>query len=142
MKNLSNEKIKAMHERNKKVTTLALQNILMTIEDFFPEVVKEANNPYFTDVQRITCKKCYLTNPVYMQNIIIYVASMLSDSILDDLDIKLILYCKVSAVDISYNFTAESDFLIVTFEYLNNDTIEHYRIAIKCRVKNDYIYFN
>ena len=142
MKNLSNEKIKEMHERNQKVTREAVQNVLMTIEDFFPEVVTEANNPYFTDVQRITCKKSYLTNPVYMQNIIIYVASMLSDSILDDLDIKLILYCKVSAVDISYNFTAESDFLIVTFEYLNNDTIEHYRIAIKCRVKNDYIYFN
>lgn len=140
MKNLSNEKIKAMHERNKKVTTLALQNVLMTIEDFFPEVVTEANNPYFTDVQRITCKKCYLSNPVYMQNIIIYVASMLSDSILDDLDIKLILYCKVSAVDISH--CNNSDFLVVTFDYLNNTIIEHYRIAIKCRVKNDYIYFN
>ena len=142
MKNLSNEKIKAMHERNKKVTTLSLQNVLMTIEDFFPEVVTEANNPYFTDVQRITCKKSYLTNPVYMNNIIIYVASMLSDSLLDDLDIKLMLYCRVIAVDISYNPIAESDFLIVTFEYLNNHTIEHYRIAIKCRVKNDYVYFN
>ena len=140
MKNLSNEKIKAMHERNKKVTTLALQNVLMTIEDFFPEVVTEANNPYFTDVQRITCKKCYLTNPVYMQNIIIYVASMLSDSILDDLDIKLILYCKVSDVDISH--CNNSDFLVVTFDYLNNNIIESYKIAIKCRVKNDYIYFN
>ena len=140
MKNLSNEKIKAMHERNKKVTTLALQNVLMTIEDFFPEVVTEANNPYFTDVQRITCKKCYLTNPVYMQNIIIYVASMLSDSILDDLDIKLILYCKVSAVDISH--CHNRDFLVVTFDYLNNNIIESYKIAIKCRVKNDYIYFN
>ena len=140
MKNLSNEKVKAMHERNKKVTTLALQNILMTIEDFFPEVVTEANNPYFTDVQRITCKKCYLTNPVYMQNIIIYVASMLLDSILDDLDIKLILYCKVSAVDISH--CNNSDFLIVTFDYLNNNIIESYKIAIKCRIKNDYVYFN
>ena len=140
MKNLSNEKVKAMHERNKKVTTLALQNILMTIEDFFPEVVTEANNPYFTDVQRITCKKCYLTNPVYMQNIIIYVASMLLDSILDDLDIKLILYCKVSAVDISH--CNNSDFLIVTFDYLNNNIIESYKIAIKCRIKNEYIYFN
>ena len=140
MKNLSNEKIKAMHERNKKVTTLSLQNVLMTIEDFFPEVVTEANNPYFTDVQRITCKKGYLTNPVYMQNIIIYVASMLSDSILDDLDIKLILYCKVSAVDISH--CNNSDFLVVTFDYLNNNIIESYRIAIKCRIKNDYVYFN
>ena len=140
MKNLSNEKIKAMHERNKKVTTLALQNILMTIEDFFPEVVTEANNPYFTDVQRITCKKCYLTNPVYMQNIIIYVASMLSDFILDDLDIKLILYCKVSAVDISH--CNNSDFLVITFDYLNNNIIESYKIAIKCRIKNDYVYFN
>ena len=140
MKNLSNEKIKAMHERNKKVTTLALQNVLMTIEDFFPEVVTEANNPYSTDVQRITCKKCYLTNPVYMQNIIIYVASMLLDSILDDLDIKLILYCKVSAVDISH--CNNSDFLIVTFDYLNNNIIESYKIAIKCRIKNEYIYFN
>ena len=140
MKNLSNEKVKAMHEINKKVTTLALQNILMTIEDFFPEVVTEANNPYFTDVQRITCKKCYLTNPVYMQNIIIYVASMLLDSILDDLDIKLILYCKVSAVDI--NHCNNSDFLIVTFDYLNNNIIESYKIAIKCRIKNDYVYFN
>ena len=140
MKNLSNEKVKAMHERNKKVTTLALQNILMTIEDFFPEVVTEANNPYFTDVQRITCKKCYLTNPVYMQNIIIYVASMLLDSILDDLDIKLILYCKVSAVDISH--CNNSDFLVITFDYLNNNIIESYKIAIKCRIKNEYIYFN
>ena len=140
MKNLSNEKIKAMHERNKKVTTLALQNVLMTIEDFFPEVVTEANNPYFTDVQRITCKKCYLTNPVYMQNIIIYVASMLSDSILDDLDIKLILYCKVSTVDISH--CNNSNFLVVTFDYLNNNIIESYKIAIKCRIKNDYVYFN
>ena len=140
MKTLSPEKVKAMHERNKKVTTLALQNILMTIEDFFPEVVTEANNPYFTDVQRITCKKCYLTNPVYMQNIIIYVASMLLDSILDDLDIKLILYCKVSAVDISH--CNNSDFLIVTFDYLNNNIIESYKIAIKCRIKNDYVYFN
>ena len=139
MKNLSNEKIKAMHERNKKVTTLALQNVLMTIEDFFPEVVTEANNPYFTDVQRIICKKCYLTNPVYMQNIIIYVASMLSD-ILDDLDIKLILYCKVSAVDISH--CHNRDFLVVTFDYLNNNIIESYKIAIKCRIKNDYVYFN
>lgn len=140
MKNLSNEKIKAMHERNKKVETLALQNVLMTIEDFFPEVVTEANNPYFTDVQRIICKKCYLTNPVYMQNIIIYVASMLSNSILDDLDIKLILYCKVSAIDISH--CNNSDFLVVTFDYLNNNIIESYKIAIKCRIKNDYIYFN
>ena len=140
MKNLSNEKIKAMHERNKKVTTLALQNVLMTIEDFFPEVVTEANNPYSTDVQRITCKKCYLTNPVYMQNIIIYVASMLSDFILDDLDIKLILYCKVSAVDISH--CNNSDFLVITFDYLNNNIIESYKIAIKCRIKNEYIYFN
>ena len=140
MKNLSNEKIKAMHERNKKVTTLSLQNVLMTIEDFFPEVVTEANNPYFTDVQRITCKKCYLTNPVYMQNIIIYVASMLSNSILDDLDIKLILYCKVSAVDISH--CNNSDFLVITFDYLNNNIIESYKIAIKCRIKNDYVYFN
>ena len=142
MKNLSNEKIKAMHEKNKKVTREALQNVFMTIEDFFPEVVTEANNPYFTDVQRITCKKSYLTNPVYMQNIIIYVASMLSDSILDDLDIKLILYCKVSAIDISHCNSANSDFLVVTFEYLNDNKIENYRIAIKCRVKNDYIYFN
>ena len=140
MKNLSNEKIKAMHERNKKVTTLALQNVLMTIEDFFPEVVTEANNPYSTDVQRITCKKCYLTNPVYMQNIIIYVASMLSDFILDDLDIKLILYCKVSAVDTSH--CNNSDFLVITFDYLNNNIIESYKIAIKCRIKNEYIYFN
>ena len=140
MKNLSNEKIKAMHERNKKVETLALQNVLMTIEDFFPEVVTEANNPYFTDVQRIICKKCYLTNPVYMQNIIIYVASMLSGSILDDLDIKLILYCKVSAVDISH--CHNSDFLVVTFDYLNNNISESYKIAIKCRIKNDYVYFN
>ena len=142
MKTLSPEKVKAMHEKNQKITREAVQKALMTIEDFFPEVVTEANNPYFTDVQRIICKKSYLTNPVYMQNIIIYVASMLVDSILDDLDIKLILYCKVSAIDISHCNNANSDFLIVTFEYLNNNTIEHYRIAIKCRVKNDYIYFN
>ena len=140
MKTLSPEKVKAMHEKNQKITREAVQKALMTIEDFFPEVVNEANNPYFTDVQRITCKKSYLINPVYMQNIIIYVASMLSDFILDDLDIKLILYCKVSAVDISH--CNNSDFLVITFDYLNNNIIESYKIAIKCRIKNEYIYFN
>ena len=141
MKNLSNEKIKEIHESNKEVTRKNMRIALTTIEDFFPEVVNEANSPYFNEVQRICTKKSFLTDPLYMQNIIIYISTMLVDSLLDDLEIKLILHCRVTAVDIDCTTEADTDFLVVTFEYLNNNEIENYRIAIPCKVKDDYISF-
>ena len=142
MKNLSNEKIKEMHEKNKEVTRNNMRIALETIENFFPEVVNEANNPYFNEVQRICTKKSFLTDPLYMQNVIIYTATMLTDFMLDDLEIKLILHCRVTSVDIDCTTEADTDFLVVTFEYPNNNEIENYRIAIPCKVKNDYIRFS
>ena len=142
MKNLSNEKIKEMHEKNKEVTRKNMKTALTTIEDFFPEVVNEANSPYFNEHQRISTKKSFLTDPLYMQNIIIYTATMLTDFMLDDLEIKLVLHCRVIAVDIDCTTEADTDFLVVTFEYPNNNEIENYRIAIPCKVKNDYIRFS
>ena len=142
MKNLSNEKIKEMHEKNKEVTRNNMRIALTIIEDFFPEVINEANSPYFNEVQRISTKKSFLTDPLYMQNIIIYTATMLADFMLDDLELKLILRCRVTAVDIDCTTEADTDFLVVTFEYPNNNEIENYRIAIPCKVKNDYIKFS
>ena len=142
MKNLSNEKIKEMHEKNKEVTRKNMRIALTTIEDFFPEVIDEANSPYFNEVQRISNKKSFLTDPLYMQNVIMYTATMLVDFMLDDLEIKLILHCRVTAVDIDCTTEADTDFLVVTFEYLNNNEIESYRIAIPCKVKDDYISFS
>ena len=142
MKNLSNEKIKEMHEKNKEVTRKNMRIALETIEDFFPEVINEANSPYFNEVQRISNKKSFLTDPLYMQNVIIYTATMLTDFMLDDLEIKLVLHCRVTAVDIDCTTEADTDFLVVTFEYPNNNEIENYRIAIPCKVKNDYIRFS
>ena len=142
MKNLSNEKIKEMHEKNKEVTRKNMRIALETIEDFFPEVVNEANSPYFNEHQRISTKKSFLTDPLYMQNVIIYTATMLVDFMLDDLELKLILHCRVTAVDIDCTTEADTDFLVVTFEYPNNNEIENYRIAIPCKVKNDYIKFS
>ena len=142
MKNLSNEKIKEMHEKNKEVTRKNMRIALTTIEDFFPEVINEANSPYFNEVQRICTKKSFLTDPLYMQNVIIYTATMLTDFMLDDLEIKLVLHCRVTAVDIDCTTEADTDFLVVTFEYPNNNEIESYRIAIPCKVKNDYIRFS
>ena len=141
MKNLSNEKIKEMHESNKEVTRKNMRIALTTVEAFFNEVVNEANNPYFNEVQRISNKKSFLTDPLYMQNVIIYTATMLADFMLDDLELKLILHCRVTAVDIDCTTEADTDFLVVTFEYPNNNEIENYRIAIPCKVKNEYIRF-
>ena len=139
---LSEEKKQELHARNREVTRKVMQTALTTIEDFFPEVVNEANNPYFNEHQRISTKKSFLTDPLYMQNVIIYTATMLTDFMLDDLEIKLVLHCRVTAVDIDCTTEADTDFLVVTFEYPNNNEIENYRIAIPCKVKNDYISFS
>ena len=71
-----------------------------------------------------------------------YTATMLTDFMLDDLEIKLILHCRVTSVDIDCTTEADTDFLVVTFEYTNNNEIESYRIAIPCKVKDDYIRFS
>ena len=139
---LSEEKKQELHARNREVTRNNMRIALTTIEDFFPEVVNEANDPYFNEVQRISNKKSFLTDPLYMQNIIIYTATMLTDFMLDDLEIELILHCRVTAVDIDCTTEADKDFLVVTFEYPNNNEIENYRIAIPCKVKDDYIRFS
>ena len=139
---LSEEKKQELHEKNKEVTRKNMRIALKTVEAFFNEVVNEANDPYFNEHQRISTKKSFLTDPLYMQNIIIYTATMLTDFMLDDLEIKLVLHCRVIAVDIDCTTEADTDFLVVTFEYPNNNEIENYRIAIPCKVKNDYIKFN
>ena len=139
---LSEEKKQELHEKNREVTRNNMRIALETVEAFFPEVVNEANNPYFNEVQRISNKKSFLTDPLYMQNIIIYTATMLADFMLDDLEIKLVLHCRVTAVDIDCTTEADKDFLVVTFEYPNNNEIESYRIAVPCRVKDNLIYFN
>ena len=139
---LSEEKKQELHEKNREATRKAMKIALTTIEDFFPEVVNEANNPYFNEVQRICTKKSFLTDPLYMQNVIIYTATMLVDFMLDDSELKLILHCRVTSVDIDCTTEADKDFLVVTFEYPNNNEIENYRIAVPCKVKNDYIRFN
>ena len=139
---LSEEKKQELHEKNREATRKAMRIALTTVEDFFPEVINEANNPYFNEHARISTKKSFLADPLYMQNIIIYTATMLTDFMLDDLEIKLILHCRVIAVDIDCTTEADTDFLVVTFEYTNNHKIEKYRIAIPCKVKNDYISFS
>lgn len=139
---LSEEKKQELHERNREATRKAMRIALTTIEDFFPEVINEANDPYFNEHARISNKKSFLTDPLYMQNIIIYTATMLADFMLDDLELKLVLHCRVTSVDIDYTTEADTDFLVVTFEYPNNNEIENYRIAIPCKVKNDYISFS
>ena len=139
---LSEEKKQELHEKNREATREAMRIALTTVEDFFPEVVDEANNPYFNEVQRISNKKSFLTDPLYMQNVIMYTATMLADFMLDDLELKLVLHCRVTAVDIDCTTEADKDFLVVTFEYPNNNEIENYRIAIPCKVKNDYIRFS
>lgn len=139
---LSEEKKQELHEKNQEATRKAMRRALTIVEDFFSEVVNEANSPYFNDHQRVSTKKSFLTDPLYMQNIIMYTATMLTDLMLDDLEIKLVLHCRVTAVDIDYTTEADTDFLVVTFEYPNNNEIENYRIAIPCKVKNDYIKFN
>ena len=139
---LSEEKKQELHEKNREATRKAMRIALTTVEDFFPEVINEANDPYFNEHQRISTKKSFLTDPLYMQNVIVYTATMLADFMLDDLELKLILHCRVTAVDIDCNTEADTDFLVVTFEYPNNNEIENYRIAIPCKVKNDYISFN
>ena len=135
MKNLSNEK-------NKEVTRKNMRIALTTVEAFFNEVVNEANSPYFNEVQRISTKKSSLTDPLYIQNVIMYTATMLVDFMLDDLELKLVLHCRVTTVDIDCNTEADKDFLVVTFEYPNNNEIENYRIAVPCKVKDDYISFS
>ena len=139
---LSEEKKQELHEKNREATRKAMQTALTIIEDFFPEVVNEANSPYFNEHQRISTKKSFLTDPLYMQNVMMYTATMLADFMLDDLELKLVLHCRVTAVDIDCNTEADTDFLVVTFEYTNNHKIENYRIAIPCKVKNDYIKFS
>ena len=139
---LSEEKKQELHEQNREVTRKNMRIALTTVEAFFNEVVNEANNPYFNEVQRISTKKSFLTDPLYMQNVIIYTTTMLADFMLDDLELKLILHCRVTAVDIDCTTEADTDFLVVTFEYTNNHKIENYRIAIPCKVKNDYISFS
>ena len=139
---LSEEKKQELHEKNREATRNNMRIALTTVEDFFPEVINEANDPYFNEHQRISTKKSFLTDPLYMQNIIMYTATMLADFMLDDLEIKLVLHCRVTAVDIDCTTEADTDFLVVTFEYPNNNEIENYRIAIPCKVKNDYIRFS
>ena len=136
---LSEEKKQELHARNREVTRNNMRIALKTVEEFFNEVVTEANNPYFNEHMRISNKKSFLTDPLYMQNIIIYISTMLVDSLLDDLEIKLLLHCRVTAVDISYN-PHDKDLLMITFEYPNNNEIESYRIAVPCRVKDNLIY--
>ena len=138
---LSEEKKQELHEKNREATRKAMRIALKTVEAFFNEVVNEANNPYMNEHMRISNKKSFLTDPLYMQNIIIYISTMLVDSLLDDLEIKLLLHCRVTAVDISYN-PHDKDLLMITFEYPNNNEIESYRIAVPCRVKDNLIYFN
>ena len=138
---LSEEKKQELHEKNREATRKAMRIALKTVEAFFNEVVTEANNPYFNEVQRISNKKSFLTDPLYMQNVIIYISTMLVDSLLDDLEIKLILHCRVTTVDIDCTTEADTDFLVVTFEYPNNNEIENYRIAVPCKVKDEYIRF-
>ena len=139
---LSEEKKQELHEKNREATRNNMRIALTTVEDFFPEVINEANDPYFNEHQRISTKKSFLTDPVYMQNIIMYTATMLADFMLDDLEIKLVLHCRVTAVDIDCTTEADADFLVVTFEYTNNHKIENYRIAVPCKVKDDYIRFS
>lgn len=139
---LSEEKKQELHEKNREATRKNMRIALTTVEAFFNEVVNEANNPYFNEHARISNKKSFLTDPLYMQNIIMYTATMLADFMLDDLELKLILHCRVTAVDIDCTTEADTDFLVVTFEYTNNNEIENYRIAVPCKVKNSYISFN
>ena len=139
---LSEEKKQELHEKNKEATRKAMRIALQTVEAFFNEVVNEANDPYFNEHPRINTKKSFLTDPVYMQNVIMYTATMLADFMLDDLEIKLLLHCRVTAVDIDCTTEADTDFLVVTFEYPNNNKIESYRIAVPCKVKDDYIRFS
>ena len=54
---LSEEKKQELHARNKEVTRNNMRIALTTIEDFFPEVINEANDPYFNEHQRISTKK-------------------------------------------------------------------------------------
>ena len=54
---LSEEKKQELHEKNREATRKAMRIALTTVEDFFPEVVNEANNPYFNEHQRISTKK-------------------------------------------------------------------------------------
>ena len=144
MKNLRkvNESMSSNTERAKARDSYVLNNALSLIEKFFNDVVTEANSPYYNEVCRVRNKKNFLTDPSYMQNLIVYTATMLVDSILDDLDIRLLLQCKVTSVDIDCTTEADTDFLVVTFEYPNNNEIENYRIAIPCKVKDDYISFS
>ena len=139
---LSEEKKQELHERNREATRKAMRIALTTIEDFFPEVVNEANDPYFNQHARISTKKSFLTDPLYMQNVIMYTATMLADFMLDDLELKLILHCRVTSVDIDCTTEADKAFLMITFEYPNNHKIEDYRIVVPCRVKDEYIRFS
>lgn len=141
MKNLSPEKIKEIKEKDKQVVRNEMQTILTTVEDFFPNVFNEANDPYYTDTAIFSNEKHYLTNPLYMQNVIIFIASCLQDTLLDSSELSLLMHCRVIAVDISYNSVANSDFLVVTFEYPNSNDIEQYRIAIECNVDESYVLF-
>lgn len=137
---LSEEKKQELHARNREITRNNMRIALKTVEAFFNEVVNKVNDPYKYEHRIICNKKSFLTDPLYMQNIITFISTMLVDSMLDDLEIKLILHCRVTAVDISYSST-DKDLLMITFEYTNNNEIENYRIAVPCRVKDEYIYF-
>ena len=138
---LSEEKKQELHERNKEATRNNMRIALKTVEAFFNEVVNKVNDPYKYEHRIICNKKSFLTDPLYMQNIITFISTVLVDYMLDDLGIKLILHCRVTAVDIDCTTEADTDFLVVTFEYTNNNEIENYRIAVPCRVKDEYIYF-
>ena len=71
---LSEEKKQELHEKNREATRKAMRIALQTVEAFFNEVVNEANNPYMNEHMRISNKKSFLTDPLYMQNIIIYIS--------------------------------------------------------------------
>lgn len=137
---LSEEKKQELHERNREVTRNNMRIALKTVETYFKEVVNSTNDPSLYEHRIISNKKSFLTDPLYMQNIITYISTMLFDTLLDDLEIKLLLHCRVTAVDISYN-PHDKDLLMITFEYPNNNEIESYRIAVPCCVKDEYIYF-
>ena len=137
---LSVKKKQDLHERNRERTRNNMRIALKTIETYFKEVVNNTNDPSLYRHKIISNKKSFLTDPLYMQNIITYISTTLFNDIFDDLELKLLLHCRVTALDISYN-SHDKDLLMITFEYPNNNEIESDRSAVPCRVKDEYIYF-
>lgn len=141
MKNLSPEKIREIKEKDKEIRRNDTRIALMTIEEFLPDVFNDCNDPCYSDVAIFSNEIHYLTDPAYLQNVFIYTASCLLDTLLDNEEINLLMHCKITDINISYHPYDDTDFLIVTFEFPNHDDIEYYSIAIKCNVKDAYILF-